>query len=79
LLKSDSRQFGTDFPSVFYCGDDVGAKQIAASLIEDCGYKAVDAGNLLVARSLETLATAWVQFAVTSQLFPNLGLKALQR
>jgi 8-hydroxy-5-deazaflavin:NADPH oxidoreductase len=79
IIASDSRQFGADVPSVFYCGDDVEAKQIAAHLIEDCGYKAVDAGNLLVARTLETLATAWVQFAVASQLFPNLGLKALQR
>ena len=79
IIASDSRQFGADLPSVFYCGDDVEAKQIAARLIEDCGYKAVDAGNLLVARTLETLATAWVQFAVASQLFPNLGLKALQR
>jgi 8-hydroxy-5-deazaflavin:NADPH oxidoreductase len=79
IIASDSRQFGSDFPSVFYCGDDVEAKQTAAHLIEDCGYKAVDAGKLLVARSLETLASAWVQFAVVSQLFPNLGLKALQR
>jgi 8-hydroxy-5-deazaflavin:NADPH oxidoreductase len=79
IIASDSRQFGADFPSVFYCGDDVEAKQVAAHLIEDCGYQAVDAGNLLVARTLETLATAWVQFAVASQLFPNLGLKALQR
>jgi 8-hydroxy-5-deazaflavin:NADPH oxidoreductase len=79
IIASDSRQFGADFPSVFYCGDDVEAKQIVANLIEDCGYEAVDAGNLLVARTLETLATAWVQFAVSSQLFPNLGLKALRR
>jgi 8-hydroxy-5-deazaflavin:NADPH oxidoreductase len=79
ILASDSRQFGQDCPSVFYCGDDVEAKQIVASLIEDCGYKAIHAGNLQVARTLETLATAWVQFAVASQLFPNLGLKALRR
>jgi 8-hydroxy-5-deazaflavin:NADPH oxidoreductase len=79
IIASDSRQFGADFPSVFYCGDDVEAKQIVANLIEDCGYEAVDAGNLLVARTLETLASAWVQFAVSSQLFPNLGLKALRR
>jgi 8-hydroxy-5-deazaflavin:NADPH oxidoreductase len=32
-----------------------------------------------LATNLETLATAWVQFAVASQLFPNLGLKALRR
>lgn len=79
IIASDSRQFGADFPSVFYCGDDSEAKQIVAGLIADCGYEAIDAGNLLVARTLETLATAWVQFAVSSQLFPNLGLKALQR
>lgn len=79
IIASDSRQFGSDFPSVFYCGDDIEAKQIVADLIEECGYEAVDAGKLIVARTLETLATAWVQVAVASQLFPNLGLKALRR
>jgi 8-hydroxy-5-deazaflavin:NADPH oxidoreductase len=79
IIASDSRQFGDDHPSIFYCGDDADAKAIVAILIEECGYEAVDAGKLIVARSLETLATAWVQFAVASQLFPNLGLKALLR
>lgn len=79
IIASESRQFGSDFPSVFYCGDDVEAKQIVANLIKDCGYEPIDAGNLLVARTLETLASAWVQFAVSSHLFPNLGLKALRR
>ena len=79
ILASESRQFGNESPTVFYCGDDADAKAIAARLIQDCGYDAIDAGGLMVARSLETLATAWVQFAVTSGLFPNLGLKALRR
>lgn len=79
ILASDSRQFGNDRPSIFYCGDDVEAKKVVAELIDVCGYEAVDAGNLIVARSLETLATAWVQFAAASHLFPNLALKALQR
>jgi 8-hydroxy-5-deazaflavin:NADPH oxidoreductase len=79
IIASDSRQFGSDRPSVFYCGDDAEAKKVVAGLIEDCGYEAIDAGKLSLARSLETLATAWVQFAVASQLFPNLGLKALRR
>lgn len=78
-IIASSRQFGSHFPSVFYCGNDGEAKQIVAGLIEECGYEAVDAGGLMVARTLETLATAWVQFAVASQLFPNLGLKALRR
>lgn len=79
IIASPSRQFGEANPSIFYCGDDPGAKPIVAGLIEDCGYEAIDAGNLRVSRSLETLASAWVQFAVASQQFPNLGLKALRR
>lgn len=79
IIASDSRQFGSHYPSIFYCGNDDEAKQIVAGLIEECGYEPVDAGNLTVARTLETLATAWVQFAVSSQLFPDLGLKALRR
>jgi 8-hydroxy-5-deazaflavin:NADPH oxidoreductase len=79
IIASASRDFGGDRPSVFYCGDDSDAKKTVAQLIEDCGYEAIDSGMLVVARSLETLATAWVQFAVASQLFPNLGLKALRR
>jgi len=79
IIASESRQFGSDRPSVFYCGDDAGAKKLVADLVEACGYEAIDAGALSVARSLETLATAWVQFSVASQLFPNLGLKALRR
>ncbi len=79
IIASESRQFSGDRPSVFYCGDDLEAKKLVADLVEACGYEAVDAGALIVARSLETLATAWVQFSVASQLFPNLGLKALRR
>jgi 8-hydroxy-5-deazaflavin:NADPH oxidoreductase len=79
IIAADSRQFGNDRPSVFYCGDDDEAKKIVAGLIEDCDYQAIDAGKLQVARSLETLASAWVQFAAASHFFPNLGLKALQR
>jgi len=33
LLQSESRQFGSERPSVFYCGDDAAAKTIAAGLI----------------------------------------------
>ncbi|MBD2034473.1 hypothetical protein H6F76_05415 [Leptolyngbya sp. FACHB-321] len=68
-----------DRPSIFYCGNNSDAKKTVAQLMEDCEYEAIDAGMLVVARSLETLATVWVQFAVASQLFSNLGLKALQR
>jgi predicted dinucleotide-binding enzyme len=79
IIASESREFEGDRPSLFYCGDDAAAKATVAGLIEDCGYTAIDAGGLGVARSLETLATAWVQFAVASGQFPNLALKVLRR
>jgi predicted dinucleotide-binding enzyme len=63
----------------FFTVETMPKKAIAAQLIQDCGYDAIDAGGLMVSRSLETLATAWVQFAVVSNLFPNVGLKALRR
>jgi predicted dinucleotide-binding enzyme len=78
-IAADSRRFGPDRPSIFYCGDSETAKRTVASLIEACDYEGIDAGPLAVARALETLASAWVQFAAVSGLFPNLGLKALRR
>ncbi len=79
IIAAESREFEGDCPSLFYCGDDAAAKATVAALIADCGYTAIDTGGLGVARSLETLATAWVQFAVASGLFPNLAFKALRR
>ncbi len=78
ILQLPSRDFDAEHPSIFYCGDDAQAKDVAKSLIHDAGYSPVDAGKLKVARSLETLATAWVQFAVASGLFPKVGLKVLR-
>jgi len=79
LLQADSRRLGTERPSLLYCGDDADAKGIAASLIEECGYEAIDAGGLINARSIEALASIWVQTAAVTGLFPNTGLKILRR
>lgn len=79
IIAAETRELGGQRPSVFYCGEDASAKATVAGLIEACGYDALDAGGLRVARSLETLATAWVQFAVASGQFPTVGLKVLQR
>ena len=40
-------------PSMAYCGDDDGAKDVAATLIRDVGFEPVDAGPLRIARYLE--------------------------
>src|SRR5713226_4937734 len=37
-------------PSLVYCGDDQGAKDVAATLIRDVGFDPVDAGPLRIAR-----------------------------
>ncbi len=78
ILNASEKHFANnERASIFYCGNDSGAKQQTASLIEDCGFMPIDSGTLFTARSLETLASAWVQFAVAGNLFPRLGLKAV--
>jgi len=79
ILESESRQFGSEQASVFYCGDDEQAKHVTAELIKESGYEAIDAGPLKTARTLESLATIWVQMAVVTGMFPNVGLKVLRR
>lgn len=79
VLNAPDEHFANDErANIFYCGDDATAKRQTAGLIEDCGCEAIDAGALTAARALETLASAWVQFAVAGNLFPRLGLKALR-
>jgi predicted dinucleotide-binding enzyme len=79
ILASPDRNFRGLRPTLCYCGDAPAAKAAAHALIEAAGYEAVDSGGLSTARALETLATAWVQFAAVSGLFPHLGLKILRR
>ncbi len=40
-------------PSMVYCGDDAGAKSLAARLIDDLGFEPLDAGPLRIARYVE--------------------------
>lgn len=77
VLQLPSRETDGLNPSLFYCGDDNSAKHIAASLIKDCGYIPVNAGNLRTARTMETFATAWVQFAVVAGLFPRIAIHSI--
>jgi predicted dinucleotide-binding enzyme len=52
---------------MFYCGDDAGAKQVAAALASDLGFDPVDAGPLTSARLLEPLAMLWISLAIRGQ------------
>jgi 8-hydroxy-5-deazaflavin:NADPH oxidoreductase len=50
---AETRDSDAPRPSMFYVGDDTGAKQTAAVLIRDAGFEPVDAGELQTARLLE--------------------------
>jgi 8-hydroxy-5-deazaflavin:NADPH oxidoreductase len=46
-------------PTMFYCGNDAGAKAVVAKLLEQLGWDAEDMGVAAAARPLEALAQLW--------------------
>ena len=46
-------------PTMFYCGNDAGAKALAASVIEQFGWEGADMGGAIAARAIEPLAVLW--------------------
>ena len=62
-------------PSLLYCGDDRGAKKIAARLIRDVGFEPVDAGLLRIARYLEPFALAMAQLAYQGDEGPEIAYR----
>jgi predicted dinucleotide-binding enzyme len=46
-------------PTMFYCGNDAGAKAIAARIIEAFGWDAADMGTAKAARAIEPLCQLW--------------------
>ena len=51
-------------PVQFYASDDAEAKEIAAGLLADLGFEALDAGGLSKARILEPFALVWINQAM---------------
>jgi predicted dinucleotide-binding enzyme len=62
-------------PSLLYCGDDRGAKKIAARLIRDVGFEPVDAGLLRIAKYLEPFALAMAQLAYEGNEGPEVAYR----
>jgi predicted dinucleotide-binding enzyme len=46
-------------PTMFYCGDDEGAKQIVAKIVEQFGWNGADMGTAKAARAIEPLCQLW--------------------
>ncbi len=62
-------------PSLVYCGDDAGGKEIAAGLIRDAGFDPVDAGPLRIARYTEPFALLVAQLAYEGTAGPELAYR----
>lgn len=45
--------------TMFYCGNDAGAKQVVARVIEQFGWQPADMGGVTAARPIEALAQLW--------------------
>lgn len=62
-------------PSMLYCGDDDGAKRVAATLIRDVGFEPVDAGPLRIARYLEPFTVLMGQLAYEGTAGPEIAYR----
>ena len=62
-----------------YCGDDAGAKQVAAELATALGFEAIDAGPLAHARLLEPLAMMWIWLAIKGGLGREFAFQLVRR
>jgi 8-hydroxy-5-deazaflavin:NADPH oxidoreductase len=46
-------------PTMFYCGNDAGAKAVAAKILEQLGWEGADMGSAVAARAIEPLGVLW--------------------
>jgi predicted dinucleotide-binding enzyme len=46
-------------PTMFYCGNDAGAKRFAARVIDQFGFDPEDMGTAKAARAIEPLCQLW--------------------
>lgn len=87
ILHSGTMLFGTDVPSVFYCGDDAASKSAVGKLITDIGLEPVDSGPLKNARFVEPTAMLILQLGAFLGMakewrpgeFTDLSVKLLRR
>jgi 8-hydroxy-5-deazaflavin:NADPH oxidoreductase len=71
--------FGGKPATMFYCGDDAEAKQTARLLVEQIGFEPVDAGPLVHARHLESLAMLYIHLAVRGGWGSNCAFQMVKR
>lgn len=57
-------KFGKITPTMFYCGNDKGAKEVVHTILLSFGWKPVDIGDISGSRELEPLCILWVKYAM---------------
>jgi predicted dinucleotide-binding enzyme len=62
-------------PSLVYCGDHEGSKEVAAELIREVGFEPVDSGPLRIARYTEPFALLMAQLAYEGKTGPELAYR----
>ncbi len=71
--------FGAQAATMFYCGDDAEAKQVARQLATELGFSGEDAGPLTRARVLEPFAMLWITLAMVQGYGRDIGFSLLRR
>ena len=79
IYHSESRLFGSRMATMFYCGDDGGAKKTVAQLIRETGFEPIDSGPLKSARYLEPLAMLMIQLGYGQGMGTNIALNLIRR
>ncbi len=65
--------------SMFLCGDDAGAKGVAASLAEELGFDVADVGGLNKVHLLEAVAMTWINLAMVQGHGRDIAFKIVKR
>jgi len=66
-------------PTMFYCGNDEGAKQIVAKIVEQFGWDGADMGTVKAARAIEPLCQLWCIPAFRANEWTNHAFALLRR
>jgi 8-hydroxy-5-deazaflavin:NADPH oxidoreductase len=74
-----SADYPNGTPAMFFAGDDVEAKLIAAELASSIGFDPIDVGALSASRSLEEVALLWIRLAYVFGHGPDIALALLRR
>jgi len=71
--------YNSEPATMFYCGDDASAKEVANRLAAELGFEPVDAGPIRNARLLEPMAMLWIWLALKGGLGRDIAFKLMRR